>query len=109
MNKMIGVKKCPYCGTVYRYGDLLRLLKKCVGKDRKEICYHCQEEITISLFPKIIPAALIWLVMSVGTNILLLSGMKVLNIPIMMIVTVIYIAVFVLILPLCLSLKENKI
>ena len=106
MNKMIGVKKCPHCGTVYRYGDLFRMLKKYVGKNREESCYHCEKSFQLTLFPKIIPAAIIWIVLSVETNIALLSGMKELNIPIMMIVTVVYIAAFVLILPLCLKLKK---
>lgn len=29
---------CPYCGTVYRYGDLKRLVWK-----KKQNCYHCKK------------------------------------------------------------------
>ena len=103
---MIGVKNCPHCGTVYRYRDLLRMIKQ-RKKERKEtVCYHCKKTFSASLFPRIIPVGIVWLILSIGTNILLLSGMKELNIPIMMIVTVIYIAAFVLSLPLCLKLRK---
>jgi CXXC-20-CXXC protein len=100
------MKVCPHCGTVYRYGDLFRMMKQSFGKDKEEVCYHCKKVMKISLLPKIIPAAALWLALSVGTNIALLSGMKELNIAVMMIVTVIYLAAFVLIVPLCMKLKK---
>lgn len=34
---------CPYCNTIYRYGDVRRLIFK-----KSEICYHCGKNFKIS-------------------------------------------------------------
>lgn len=34
---------CPYCNTIYRYGDVRRMIFK-----KSEICYHCEKSFKIS-------------------------------------------------------------
>ncbi len=35
--------KCPYCGTIYRYGDLRKLTYK-----KTDDCYHCKKKFKVS-------------------------------------------------------------
>lgn len=50
-------QKCPYCGTVYRYGDLKKLMYS-----RKTTCYHCKKLIIVSRKGFLILLALLLLV-----------------------------------------------
>lgn len=72
---MFQLPVCPYCHTVYRYGQVQKSKKE----EIKE-CYHCHKKFRVSKMPGI---AVLWLIVVIGTvllNLAFLLVMPVLNI-----------------------------
>ena len=55
---------CPHCHTVYRYGEVRRLLLH-----REAVCYHCQKRFQIKK-TRCLLLLLIWVAVCVAVNIL---------------------------------------
>lgn len=109
---MFRLPVCPRCGTVYRYKDVWREIKKHGylwkrdGTDSE--CYHCHEKFKVSSMPGAPVLILLWAGLSIGTNLLLLSHMKDLNLLIMMAATLCYMAIAVLFLPFFVRFKQTE-
>ena len=108
---MFRLPTCPQCGTIYRYGDIVRIIcEDCFQrkKDKKQTieCYHCQTEFKVQYLPGILILTVLWAIMSVGTNLLLLSRMTRLNLVVMFVMTIGYMAIAVILLPFFIRLKK---
>ncbi len=58
---------CPYCHTVYRYKDVIKL------KGKKHECYHCHKVFDISRILSFLPVVIISIVL-VMANVLILKN-----------------------------------
>ena len=95
--------KCPHCQTVYRYGDLKKLMK-----DKKTTCYHCKKKVKVSKKSFLILAAEL-IVVYAAVNIFSMLLIKSLSFPMLFIINLIPTAAAALIMPLYLELtKPNE-
>jgi len=104
LNKMFRLPTCPQCGTIYRYGDIVRILRQNIFKgrrntDRAEECYHCQAKFRVKYLPGILILTALWAALSIGTNLLLLSRMTQLNLIAMFLMTIVYMILAIVLVP----------
>ena len=90
--------KCPYCSTVYRYGDLKKLKYK-----KSAECYHCGRDMKVSRSGWLILALELIAVYAVF-NILSILLLKNLSFGLLFLINLIPTAAAVLLLPLYLTL-----
>lgn len=107
---MFKLPVCPHCGTVYRYKDVAEILKQRFGmtKNGDPICYHCKKKFKSSLIPGIFVLIPIWLLLNIGTLLLMLSRMSSLNIVLLFIITILYIMLMVLLIPFFVTFKKTE-
>ena len=91
---MFRLPVCPHCGTIYRYRDT-----GIARKNRDNTCYHCHRHFKAALLPGAVIEALILLPFCVGLNILLLTRMSQLNLIALFAATVLFILLYVLLMP----------
>lgn len=105
---MFKLPVCPHCGTVYRYKDIVNIYKERFGMTKAEDphCYHCQKQFKPSLIPGIFVLIPIWLLLNIGTLLLMLSRMTSLNIVLLFIITLLYIALTVVLIPFFVTFKK---
>ena len=100
---MFRLPTCPYCDTVYHYGDIVKMISQDRVKKKQEdhavVCYHCEKRFTTKYIPGVLILTAIWAVLSIVTNIILLSRMTQLNLVVMFIMTIVYMALAILLLP----------
>ena len=99
---MFRLPTCPHCDTVYRYGDIVRILKQDRRKKKKErenTCYHCEKQYSVKYLPGIVIPVVVWIVLSIGTNLLMLSRMTRLNLVVMFVMTILYLILAAVITP----------
>ena len=111
MNNMFRIPTCPHCGTVYRYGDVFKIIYRDRFQRKKNAektieCYHCQQRFEVRYLSGVMIAAIIWAALSIGTNLLLLSRMTRLDLVVMFIITIAYMAIAILLLPFFVSFKK---
>lgn len=99
---MFRLPKCPYCGTVYHYRDVKRAAKR-----SENTCYHCHKKFKAGRMPGALIAGAILLILCIGTNLLILSRMKTLNMIILFAVTVAYIVLFLAVNPFFVKFRKN--
>ena len=99
---MFRLPVCPHCKTVYHYKDTKRTLK-----EKNTVCYHCQKPFRATLFPGILIIGGIVLVLSILTNILLLTRMTSLNLIVLFLSTLIYLGLLYLLIPFFISFKKT--
>lgn len=100
---MFRLPVCPHCGTVYRYGDLLRVMRQ-----KETACYHCRRSIAVRRMPGLLTEALVLIPLCIGFNILMLTRMQRLNLIVLFISTVIFILLYVLFMPFFIRFIPNK-
>lgn len=112
---MFKLPVCPHCGTVYRYKDVRKVWGEDIrntyrtmdhNKAHKHTCYHCHKEFRASGFPGIIVLILLWIIVNMGTLLLMLSRMTQLNIVLMFTVTLVYMALVVVLLPFFVTFRK---
>lgn len=94
--------QCPYCHTVYRYGDLKRVQFK-----KNTVCYHCHKELTVSRKGWLI-LLLEMMVIYAVINILAIGLLKNLSFGLLFLINLIPTAAAVLLLPLYAALAKKK-
>ena len=80
---MFRLPVCPHCGTVYRYSDVRKALRK-----KENTCYHCEKGFRAKVFPHILAEVIPLAAICIAVNIALLSRMKELELLPMFAVTV---------------------
>ena len=65
---MLRLPVCPYCKTVFSYGEVLSSVTK-----RKKTCYHCKNEFKIGGLKSALLFILIFLTLTVVVNLALLG------------------------------------
>ncbi len=88
---MFRLPTCPHCGTVYRYGDVTRERKK-----KNHTCYHCERPFSVRHLPGMLIPSGIGIALCILTNVLLLDRMKVLNLILLFVITLLYIGLIIL-------------
>lgn len=97
-----GQSQCPYCKTIYRYGDLKKLTYKKSGT-----CYHCKRSFKVSR--KSFLFLLLWLfVIYIAVNAFSIALIKSLSFVLLFIINLIPTVTAVLILPLFICLDKDE-
>ena len=91
---MFRLPVCPRCGTVYRYGDTVREIKK-----KDNVCYHCNKRFRVKMFPYVLIHSAVLIAVCIAVNIVLLNGMKVLDLFSLFGVTVFFVCMILLLIP----------
>ena len=94
--------QCPYCETIYRYGDVRRLMYKSAGE-----CYHCKKKFKVSKKSYLI-LALEMLVSYILLDAFVLMTIKGLSFYLLFAINLIPICAAGLLMPLYLELKKNE-
>lgn len=92
---------CPHCKTIYRYGDVRKLLLK-----KEEKCYHCEKIFKISK-KKLIILLLEFLLALLAVNLLLIGFVGV-NLITLFIINVVLTALAATLLPYYILFVEKK-
>lgn len=100
---MFRLPVCPHCGTIYRYGDVHRALRH-----GESACYHCQRPFALRRLPGLAVEALIIVPLCIGFNILMMTRMQRLNLPVLFISTVIFILLYGLLMPFFIRFTPNR-
>lgn len=93
---------CPYCNTIYRYGDVRRLILK-----KSETCYHCKKSFKVSK-KKLIVMLIEFLLLYAVIDIILINLIGGMTILILFIINVILVAVGYFMIPYYIQFVENK-
>lgn len=99
---MFRLPLCPHCKTVYHYKDTRKTLKK-----KHCTCYHCKKDFSAGIFPGILVIGGIILILSILTNIFLLSRMKNLNLIELFISTILFLGLLYILIPFFVSFKKE--
>lgn len=99
---MFKLPVCPHCHTIYRYGDVKKLIFK-----SKETCYHCHKDFKVSKIKIIILFLLIALITAIF-NLIQLYMVEDLSFVALMITNVIFVTVGVFLIPLFINFKLFK-
>lgn len=114
---MFKLPVCPHCGTIYRYKDVRKVWGEDIrntyrtlnhDKAHNHTCYHCHKEFSASGFPGILVLILIWLVVNIGTLLFALSVMTDLHMEWLFIITLAYMALFVLFVPFFMTFRKTE-
>lgn len=98
---MFHLPVCPCCGTVYRYGDVRRMMR---GKE--QACYHCREKLTVSRRGWWV-LGLLTVALSVGCNLLLMTVFHNTTYPALFFVTMLWIVAAYFLRPFFISLIKR--
>jgi len=102
LSDMFRLPVCPHCGTIYRYKETSRIMRSgfLKSKDKKKnVCYHCKKSFRTAYLPGVLIPLAIWLALNITTNLIMLSRMDRLNLALMFITTVVYMALAFIALP----------
>ena len=91
---MFRLPVCPHCGTVYRYKETREAIRK-----KENICYHCQKKFKVRIFPTVLSAAILPLILCIALNIFLLTRMENLQLIPLFIATMLFILLVFIIIP----------
>ena len=100
---MFRLPVCPHCGTVYRYQDVKKALKK-----KENTCYHCKKPFRVHLLPYVPIWAAVFAALCVGINILILTRIRELSLIPLFAVTVGFLLLFWILLPFFLSFRKTE-
>ena len=92
---------CPYCHTIYRYGDVKKVSKKSFEK-----CYHCKKDFKVSK-SGILVLLLIIMVIGVALNIFQMTNFENLNFIVLFVTNIVLILLAVLFLPFFIKFKSK--
>ena len=93
---------CPHCGTVYHYRDAKNAMKHKVNT-----CIHCRRQFRVRM-TKAAAAALIFVAFCIGVNILMLTKMEDLNLIALFAVTLVFLLLLYLAVPLFLTFEKTE-
>ena len=100
---MFKLPVCPHCGTVYRYKDTVKELRK---KDNE--CYHCHKEFKAKFFPYCLVEAIVLIAACIGMNLLILSRLSNLNPIPLFAVTLVFILLIIVLIPFFTRFKKTE-
>ena len=92
---------CPHCKTIYRYGDVRKLIFK-----KEQECYHCKKRFKISK-KKLIVMSIEYLIVLIAVN-LLLIGFAGVNLITLFIINVVLTALALTLVPYYILFVEKK-
>lgn len=98
---MFRLPVCPYCHTVYHYGEVRKIKNKKNGS-----CYHCKKKFKISKLPGYIVLWSIFTVTAVLMNIAVLLIMPVFTIWPLVVISVLVEVIGILFIPYFISYKK---
>ena len=94
---------CPHCGTVYRYRDTEKAIRQ---KDNE--CYHCHKRFKAKIFPYMLVEAIVFVVISIGFNLLILSRMYRFSFVPLFAVTLVFLLIIRLLIPFFTHFKKTE-
>ena len=92
---------CPHCGTIYRYGDVRKLIFKSENE-----CYHCKKRFKISK-KKLIVMLIEYMIVLIAVNLLLISFAGV-NLITLFVINVVLTVLAVMLIPYYILFVEKK-
>lgn len=99
---MFKLPVCPHCKTIYRYGDVRKLIFR-----RKEKCYHCNNEFKVSKI-KILILFLIVALITAIFNLFQLYMIEDLSFMALMITNILFVTAGLFMIPFFISFKNLK-
>ena len=99
---MLKLPDCPYCHTIYRYGDVRKTINK-----NEEKCYHCKKNFKISKIKILILFLIIALITAI-LNIFQLYMIEGLTFIGLIVTNVITLTIGIFLIPYFIKYKEKK-
>lgn len=90
---MLHLPSCPHCGTVYRYRDTVKTVKK-----KENICSHCKKIFTAKTTYVAIEAAVL-IVLCICVNLILLFRMREMSLIALFAVTLVFLLLIFILMP----------
>ncbi len=100
---MFKLPVCPYCKTVYRYKDTVNAVRK-----KENECYHCHKKFKAKIFPYILIEAVVFIALSIGMNLLILSRMSSFNLLPLFASTIGFLLIIILLIPFFTCFKKSE-
>ena len=98
---MFKIPVCPYCNTVYHYGEVNK-----TKYNKTQKCYHCKKDFKIKRMPGLFVLWLIVATAAVLINIVILQIMPVFNVIPLVVISVVAILIGLIFIPFFISYKK---